>query len=378
MKNTLLEIKRFHGYTNLELAEHIGLSLSSLKRFMGTGDTQSVTKDIVDKVTLFIEENKIEPMLIDNFKKQKTIQTLQDSNRVLRKTDRKNNRQEYLFETLMDEIRALPLAFEKKKVEKVMTNNYDGGLILQLSDLHYGKCFEMRHNRYSTDVAETRLVKLFCKTREHCKVNNITDIVIAFTGDMFHLNHRIDQLHESEVPRSRALVQLSNFLTNQIGELAEEYNVKIMSVVGNESRVSGHEYLTNNKELACDNFDYLLLQILKMRLGNVEFLNDGDYFYDILKFKNKNILLFHGDKVKNDKDVELMKARVLEESGILIDYCLYGHIHESLINKRWARSSSLVGSDGYSANGLNISGNDVSQNITIIKNGITTFRVDCS
>jgi hypothetical protein len=125
------------------------------------------------------------------------------------------------------------------------------------------------------------------------------------------------------------------------------------------------EKLGNVDSIVRDNFDYMLFQQLKARYGRTcNFINDGDCLEQVFKVKDKNILIVHGDKLNHSnlsKTLSTIRDKYMGNYKIYIDYLILGHLHSTLIGDGFARSSSIVGANEYSYNGLNLSGNDISQ-----------------
>ena len=88
--------------------------------------------------------------------------------------------------------------------------------------------------------------------------------------------------------------------------------------------------------------------------------------------------MLHGNQLSKDvtKDVSKLIAKYAQ-IDIPIDFVIWGHLHEAMIADRYARSSSLCGSNNYSEDALLLSGK-ASQNIYLVfeEDRIDTIKVD--
>ena len=87
----------------------------------------------------------------------------------------------------------------------------------------------------------------------------------------------------------------------------------------------------------------------------------------VVEVNGHNCLLIHGHQLKNmqsDKIAKVMSKYA--RNGIILDFMMCGHLHETKITDLFARSSSLVGANSYSENALLLSSR-AAQNIYIMK-----------
>lgn len=308
-------------------------------------------------------------------KLQKKIQNLQDSNRILRKIKRKEYREDFIYDQFINQISDLlkqnrgHLICEVPKKENY--GNHKVGII-QLSDLHFGKTVDLDINTYNFSVAHERIRKYIEEIVEELyHKNHITNVYLVFTGDIFNLDVHIDQLLSNENNRAENFLKGIDELQYFILTLLQYFNIKVLGVIGNESRIRTTEYNSNINSISSNNFDMLAFQILKRFFSSrkdIEFVNECKTLHDVESINGYNIAFLHGDKLKNHSKDEIVKfkMRLSEEYKLHIDYVMFGHLHETLITPTYARSGSLVGADEYAYNGLNISGSVASQNIYIV------------
>lgn len=307
-------------------------------------------------------------------KLEKKIQNLQDKNRILRKIHRKSFREEDIINHLADSFAELLSKYKFKEVDKKenVRVNYDEVALIQLSDLHFGKFVNLKLNKYNFEIAHKRLQRYIDEIVNVCLYQKkISKIYIAFTGDIFNLDSHFDALLSNEDNRAESFLRGVDELKFFIDSLLLYFDIKVIGVIGNESRIRTTEYNSNINAISSNNFDMLAFQVLKRFYGNnedIEFVNECKTLHDIELIHGHNIAFVHGDKLKNHTkdDIVKFKMRLVEEYKCHVDYVIFGHLHETLITPTYARSGSLVGADEYAYNGLNISGSVASQNIYII------------
>lgn len=384
--------------TQFQLCEEIGISVSSLKRLKGTisvADNHIHDINIINLVENYIDKNYCKSdnnMYVENKEMQKDIidmgrkiQKLNDSNRILRKHTRNINRSETISESLFVELldRIAEYRYSDDGNIRYNSNLYDSknSMIIQLSDIHIGHKVSLRNNIFNYNVAETRLNKFFDKALDIVENHKINDIHIVLTGDLINLDTRLDQLLTSESTRAESLIKAFDLLEKNIRKIIENTDAKISlsGVVGNESRLKGHENFSSVDAVAIDSFDYILFQMLKRRFyRDIEFINDCEFINDVITVNNKNIAITHGNYFKTLKEDEMQsfKMNLYEQTNKKVDYVIFGHIHDTLIKNTFARSGSLVGANAYATNQLLISNSVPSQNLHIVsEDGIYTLAI---
>lgn len=333
------------------------------------------------------EDNEIdyEDLINENDKLRKSLQGTRDKLRILRAEKRKEHREENKIDSLVKDLTELV------KNRNEFVNDYgfkevdikEGTAILQLSDLHFNKVVNLEHNKFNFEVANKRLEILFNKVITELNMRKCNNIIIAFTGDLFNLDERDEQKKTNEFTRAEALLKGYDIICNYVNLLLfKGFNVSMVSVVGNESRLLTSIPQGNVDDLVKNNFDYVVFQMLKRNYQDiVAFLNNGDKLYDFFRVDDLHIGLMHSDKIKHNnlnKEVYQLRDMFKEKHNTYIDLFIFGHIHSHLSAKNFIRSSSLVGSDTYSFNELRIPDNDISQNLIYVKdNKVIVNRVDC-
>ena len=306
----------------------------------------------------------------ENVRLSKQKQKAQDKNRIFNKSFREHARIENAVEEYSKELKTL---FENNKLNTTINtfkvNNKAVGVI-QFSDVHFNELVELENNRYDFQVASSRVRYFVNKSRLYFKTSNITNVVIALTGDLMNSDRRLDELLNQATNRAKATFLGVDILQQAILDLNEDFNVTVASVVGNEGRAN--KELGWSNVIATDNYDYTIFQCLRylFRKNSVKFVH-GDPSELVLNVAGQNLLMMHGHgslRGKLDTSVNQIAGRY-SLKGIKIDYVIFGHVHSARVGDNFGRSSSMVGANDYSEKALNLNGR-ASQNCYIFyKNG---------
>lgn len=300
---------------------------------------------------------------------EKQVQNLMDKNRILIKNKRHDNRNDIIMEEFMDKVsKHLGDLHNTGFVYPTRIQHATETMIVQLSDLHFGKVVNLQNNKFNFDVAEARLNTYAREIEDIANKYEVKEMIICFTGDLFNLDSHLDTLLSNESNRAVNFIKGIDILTNFIKRLGTRYRLSFVGIVGNESRIRAYEDQSNIDEVSSNNFDYIAFQTLSRIFPGIPKLNECNTLKHVFEVNGKNIGIFHGDKINRHTREELTKQSVslYELSGKYIDYMLFGHIHEYLITATFARSGSLVGADNYAQNQLNIINSKASQNVFLV------------
>ena len=197
------------------------------------------------------------------------------------------------------------------------------------------------------------------------KSQNISNILIAQTGDLLNSDRRLDELLSMATNRAKATFLAVDIFQQVILDLNKHFNVSVASVTGNESRVKDNWGWS--KMLASDNYDYTIFQTLKylFKDSKVNFIN-GDPTELVVEVAGQNLLMLHGNgAIKKGLDTSITQIMGRYKArGTNIDYVIFGHIHSARVSDSFSRSSSMVGANDYSEKALNLAGR-ASQNCYI-------------
>ena len=309
-----------------------------------------------------------------NIRLAKQKQKFQDLNRIERKSFREGTRQENAsIEYNTEIIKLLKRESSNTKLSK-KKHNTESVIVIQLADLHLNELVEIESNKYDFDIASKRLQKYAYKVKEYIKFHKANKVLIAITGDLINSDRRLDEKLSMATNRAKSTflgVHLLKYFILDIKEIAE---VQVCCVTGNESRVT--EFCGWVDMVASDNYDFTIFEMLRLLLPDINFLR-GDALELVVEINGKNMLVIHGHQLgrmtSNDTGKVIAKYSA---RGVIIDLIICGHLHETMIRDNICRSASLVGSNAYSENALNLSGT-AAQNIYCFTNdGRHDIRID--
>lgn len=304
-------------------------------------------------------------------------QKFQDKNRISNKTFREGARYYNAVEELAAETRDLlgSYEFSTPRHHKSKRKNPAPIGIIQLADLHLNEVVELFDtigtNSYTYRVASQRLQKFADQAIKRFLANGIKSVLIASTGDLLNSDRRLDELLSNAGNRSKALVVSVDLLQQFIREIAEHFDVTVLSICGNESRKDDDVGSTN--ATFSNNYDYDIHMMLwamfdQNKCPSVQFMPVCDAFEAYVQVAGHGILFIHGHQYdaggKLDDKVAKDVARYAR-AGKVVDYVIFGHVHATRIGDFFARSGSLVGANAYSNHKLRVS-SLASQNIYVV------------
>ena len=310
----------------------------------------------VKTITPIADESELE-LLTENVKLAKQKQSAQDLNRIERKAFREHVRVENAVSKYAQELKKL---FEKHSLSELTIKHRSSNKavgVIQFSDVHFNELVEMEHNRYDFTVASQRIRDFIEKAIKYFSTAGVKNIVVALTGDLLNSDRRLDELLAMATNRSKATFLAVDILQQGILHLNKHFNITVLSVSGNESRVKkdwGWGDL-----IATDNYDYTIFKTLEYLFNDsaVKFI-EGDPLEMVVEVAGQNLLCMHGNgsiKAGIETSINQIVGRD-KMRGVGIDYVIFGHIHSARVGDNFSRSSSLVGANDYSERALNLSG----------------------
>ena len=309
-----------------------------------------------------------------NIKLAKQKQRLQDLNRIERKSFREDSR----FENALVEYNdALIKLLEKNslnvKLSKIK-HDTDSVIVCQIADTHFNELVNLDSNKYDFSIAAKRLQKYAHNVKKYAKFHKANKILIAITGDLLNSDRRLDEKLAMATNRAKATFLSVHLLKHFILDLNEVSEVQVCCVTGNESRVN--EELGWVDIVASDNYDFTIFEMLRLLMPNINFIR-GNALELVVEVNGKNMPVIHGHQLgKMDTNQIAKLVSKYSAKGIIIDFVICGHLHETMIKDNVARSASLVGSNAYSENALNLTGT-AAQNIYCFTNdGRHDIRID--
>jgi predicted phosphodiesterase len=262
----------------------------------------------------------------------KSRQYQMDRNRIERKYWRNETRnniwEEKLTENLINLLQKFDLSVNNNTIQTIKNKNQKCSAIIQVSDVHFNEIVDSVYgNSYNFEVASKRF-KLFAeKSIKILNTYGVTDVVIAFCGDLMNNNKIEDKKLSQFYNRTTAMVVGCHLIESFIIDIATHFNVKVASVCGNESRIDDVGAIGFTNKIITDNFDYIIHNVLKIlfrNVKNVKFVG-GRFDEKILKILNRNILMTHGHTISAkdySQNVQSLFAKHSAQELTLISFCL--------------------------------------------------------
>ena len=300
-----------------------------------------------------------------NVKLAKQKQSIQDVNRIERKSFREYARIENAISEYNNKLQEIFDNYKLSKLTKSHKQKSKACGVIQFSDIHFNELVDLEHNKYDFKVASKRCKYFVKKAITYFKSQNISNILIAQTGDLLNSDRRLDELLNMATNRAKATFLAVDIFQQVILELNKHFNVSVAAVTGNESRVK--QEWGWSKMLASDNYDFTIFKTLEyiFKDSKVNFIN-GDPTELVVEVAGQNLLLLHGNgSIKKGIDTSITQIMGRYKSrGLNVDYVIFGHIHSARVGDTFSRSSSMVGANDYSEKALNLAGR-ASQNCYI-------------
>ncbi len=309
-----------------------------------------------------------------NIRLAKQKQKFQDLNRIERKSFREGTRQENaLIEYNTEIIKLLKRESLKTKLSK-KKHNTEAAIVVQIADTHFNELVELESNKYDFDIASKRLQKYAYKVKEYVKFHKANKVLICITGDLINSDRRLDEKLSMATNRAKATFLGVHLLKHFILDINEIAEVQVCCVTGNESRVNFE--LGWVDMVASDNYDFTIFEMLRLLLPDINFLR-GDALELVVEINGKNMLVIHGHQLGRMDSNQVGKViSKYSAKGVIIDFIICGHLHETMIRDNIARSASLVGSNAYSENALNLSGTAAQNIYCFTDDGRHDVRID--
>ena len=307
-------------------------------------------------------------LLRENVRYRKEKQKAQDVTRIERKGFREHARIENAVEEYSKELKQLFENYKLHKATKKHKSSSKAVGVIQFSDVHFNELVDLSNNRYDFKVAAQRCQHFVDRAKQYFKNANITNVVVALTGDLLNSDRRLDELLNQATNRAKATFLSVDIMQQVILDINKQFNVSVASVVGNEGRAN--KELGWSNVVATDNYDYTIYNCLRylFKDSKVHFI-DGDPSEIVVNVAGQNLLMLHGHgglRGGIEKAINQIMGRY-SAKGINIDYIIFGHVHSARVGDNYSRSSSMVGANDYSEKALNLTGR-ASQNCYIFYN----------
>lgn len=227
---------------------------------------------------------------------------------------------------------------------KPIIRKNDKEMIIMLSDLHIGQCFDNTFGRYNSDIAINRLNKYFDSICEYANLYNISNATIIACGDLVSGNiHKTIQVTNRENVIDQIKLA-SNIITSFCYSCTEIFNnVKFYNVVGNHSRIDSKDDAIHDERL-----DDLIGWIVSKSLHHIDnfkyIKNDFDNGIAVFDVLGKTYVGVHGDYDSSSTNGVASLSMML---GFIPYSILRGHLHCPSYNEingvKVIQSGSIVG-----------------------------------
>ena len=313
----------------------------------------------MDRITIETKPKPVKRSIaelgVENFqKKQKALQRKTDELNVTKKHFREFGRVENALTALNEALNEQLTNQTFKPFTYEHPDKKGTVLVVQVTDLHFNELVEMPDNEFGFKVGARRLQKYAQTIKEMAKLYNVSDIVVAITGDIINSDRRLDEMMHMATNRTKASLIATQILYHFLQDINRAANLSVLSVSGNESRIKD-EWGMSEMTMS-DNYDYLVYNMLKMLFKDSKGITfiEGDPVEQVINVNGSNILVTHGIGIKEGQAAMQQVFGKYAAKGILLDYAIFGHIHFTNITDIYSRSGSLIGNNVYSDRSLNL------------------------
>ncbi|BES63111.1 hypothetical protein [Dysgonomonas capnocytophagoides] len=305
-------------------------------------------------------------LIVENVRLAKDKQKLQDVQRIERKSFREDARIENAVTQFGKDLANQNRLYANKLLEKiniqplVYSENKHGVGVIQITDVHANELIDLPHNQYNWTVLSKRMKKLINESLRYFAFRNVKKVTMVYTGDLCNSDRRLDELLNQSTNRAKAANLLAHIITQSILEVRNAgYEVGIVSVLGNESRVK--QEMTFSNEAFSDNYDYTIMAQVRqvLEFANIEGItfHSIDKMENVIDFGEQKWLVMHDmpqSTSKQEKTQSIIGKYAL--SGKPVDFVISGHIHAHRGTDISCRSGSMSGSNTYNEHALGVIG----------------------
>lgn len=344
--------------TYAELARKYEISAEEAKMY-------SLIAQNKDYLNLSTDEDLRDALIM----KSKQLQSCRDTSRLLRKDVREHDRVPNAIQEAnkaqLDILRKYqyhdPISVSSKADRiNLLGDPLTGVGIIQISDAHFNEQVALDGiNIFNFERASKMLRKLVTTAIIDFKHAGFRKVLVACTGDLLNSDRRIDELLQNATNRTKAKFIVVDLLQQVLKDLSNEFDdVYFAGVTGNESRVG--QDLGWSEIMATDNYDYDIYKTLAFLFAGhpkVHVLEQDNYMEYPVAVCGQWILLTHGTQRTLQGDVEkgvIQMCGKWADSGYMISFILFGHLHYTRIGDHFARSGSFVGANAYSNRALQL------------------------
>lgn len=222
--------------------------------------------------------------------------------------------------------------------------NSDNDLIVCLSDLHIGQCFDSWFGKYDSTIAKKRLDSYIQEIIKIGKRHNSENVYIFLGGDEvsggIHLSIKVSDRENVIEQVKLASEYISSFVT----ELANHFNhIYVTGVAGNHSRL----VMSKEESVKDERLDSLITWIVEQitkHIPNIDVLNNNiDSTISIMNIRGNDYYGVHGDM---DYATDSGISRLVMAVGKIPYAIIAGHRHTPVYkefnNVKYIQSGSLA------------------------------------
>lgn len=340
---------------------------------------------------LFILNNKKSLKLYTDEELRETLaqvsrsrQGFMDKNNMLRKEIREFSRLpnalEELNKKLIDLLTKHSALIPYKQKRTVPKIQFYGGLI-HYTDFHLNELINLPGiNIFNFKEASKKIQKHTDISIKWFLDNDIKTVLVGITGDLLNSDRRLSEKLHMATNRTKAAFIAVELLTQALLNLAKHFEIKVLFVSGNESRV--HDELSWDELLMTDNYDYSICKMTEIILRNdkrITFIPQRSYVEEPIKFAGKTLLFTHANNLTMQGNVERGAAQLIGKwstRGTKVDMIICGHLHCTRISDMFARGASLPGANAYSDRDLQLISKSAQNSHIVSEFAIHSMKVD--
>lgn len=216
-------------------------------------------------------------------------------------------------------------------------------MVVCLSDLHIGACYDSMWGKYNSDIAKERLTEYLGEVIKIGKRHDVAEVVVLGIGDEISGNiHTSIQVQNRENVIEQIMLA-SEMIADFIAELCNCFDVGYINIGGNHSRISKKEEALKDERL-----DRLIGWYVSKSLSHVEnftYIESEDTTIGVVDILNQKIWVTHGDYDSFNKGglSNLVLAMGYKPMAVFT-----GHMHTSAMDDiadiKFIRSGSFGGS----------------------------------
>lgn len=233
------------------------------------------------------------------------------------------------------------------------------GMIVSLSDIHYGAIVDVEGYTYNAEIAEKLIMEYADKVIAIAEDNNVESVYVMNLGDSIeHLYMRAQNTFSSDKTLSNQIAEVSDLIIKFLQKLSKYVNVAYSAISGNHDRITGNKQDNIYSDSAINVSNKIIETFTRYgKNDRVKYINAESYHH-IIKVNGRSFLFVHGDRTPLSKKSVLAEQSMLY--GVDFDAIIGGHVHHHTVtevgeDKYIVTFGSIKGSDEYTLKTINTS-----------------------